>query len=104
METGCPSPASALGANRTRDLPLRRRSLYPLSYQGELLQCTAEGSERAGIEATLRLGLTNARIEEVNTTLRLICRRAYGFHSARALIALAMLPDGGLRPHLPGRT
>ena len=23
-----------LGANRTRDLPLRRRSLYPLSYEG----------------------------------------------------------------------
>ena len=31
---------------------------------------------RAGIEATLRLRLTNARIEAVNTTLRLIVRRA----------------------------
>lgn len=57
----------------------------------------------AGIEATLRLGLTNARIEAVNTTLRLIVRRAYGFHSAEALIALAMLTVGGLRPDLPGR-
>ena len=53
---------------------------------------------RAGIEATLRLGLTNARIEAVNTTLRLIVRRAYGFYSATALIALAMLTCGGLRP------
>ena len=60
-------------------------------------------AHRAGIEATLRLGLTNARIEAVNTTLRLIVRRAYGFHSAPALIALAMLTVGGLRPELPGR-
>jgi transposase len=58
---------------------------------------------RQGIEATLRLRLTNARIEAVNTTLRLIVRRAYGFHSATALIALAMLTCGGLRPALPGR-
>ena len=61
-------------------------------------------AHRAGIEATLRLGLTNARIEAVNTTLRLIVRRADGFHSAPALIALAMLTCGGLRPSLPGRT
>ena len=60
-------------------------------------------AHRKGIEATLRLRLTNARIEAVNTTLRLIVRRAYGFHSAAALIALAMLTVGGLRPDLPGR-
>jgi transposase len=57
-----------------------------------------------GIAATLRHRLSNARIEAINTTLRLICRRAYGFHSADALIALAMLTVGGLRPSLPGRT
>ena len=56
-----------------------------------------------GIVATLRHRLSNARIEAINTTLRLICRRAYGFHSAHALIALAMLTVGGLRPSLPGR-
>jgi hypothetical protein len=39
----------------------------------------------------------------INTTLRLICRRAYGFHSADALIVLAMLTVGGLRPSLPSR-
>jgi len=58
---------------------------------------------RSGIEATLRLGLTNARVEALNTTLRLLVRRAYGFHSAAALIALATLTCGGLRPELPGR-
>jgi len=57
----------------------------------------------AGIVATLTHRLTNARSEAINTTLRLICRRAYGFHSADALIALAMLTVGGLCPPLPGR-
>ncbi|TAK18823.1 MAG: ISL3 family transposase [Myxococcaceae bacterium] len=57
----------------------------------------------AGIVATLTHRLSNARTEAVNTTLRLITRRAYGFHSADALIALAMLTVGGLRPALPGR-
>lgn len=60
-------------------------------------------ANRAGIVATLTHRLSNARIEAINTTLRLICRRAYGFHSAQALIALAMLTVGGLRPPLPGR-
>jgi transposase len=60
-------------------------------------------ANKAGIVATLTHRLSNARIEALNTTLRLICRRAYGFHSADALIALAMLTLGGLRPPLPGR-
>jgi transposase len=60
-------------------------------------------ANRAGIVATLTHRLSNARIEAINTTLRLITRRAYGFHSANALIALAMLTVGGLRPTLPGR-
>jgi transposase len=64
---------------------------------------TTISAHRAGIVATLTHRLSNARTEAINTTLRLICRRAYGFHSAEALIALAMLTLGGLRPPLPGR-
>jgi transposase len=45
--------------------------------------------------------VTNARVEALNTTLRLLTRRAYGFHSARPMIALAMLKLGGHRPPLP---
>jgi transposase len=56
---------------------------------------------RDRIIATLRYHLTNARIEAVNTTIRLICRRAYGFHSPHPMIALAMLKLGGYRPPLP---
>jgi transposase len=37
----------------------------------------------------------------VNTQLRLITRRAYGFRTAEALIALAMLSLAGLCPPLP---
>ncbi len=47
--------------------------------------------------------LSNARVEALNTRIRLITRRAYGFHSAAPLIGLAMLSFGGLNPALPGR-
>jgi transposase len=57
--------------------------------------------QRPGIEAAIQHGLSNARIEQVNTQLRLITRRAYGFRTPEALIALAMLSLGGLCPLLP---
>jgi len=59
--------------------------------------------QRPGIEAAIRNGLSNARVEQVNTQLRPITRRAFGFHSPHAAIALAMLALGGLCPPLPGR-
>jgi transposase len=59
--------------------------------------------QRCGIEAAIRHGLSNARIEQINTQLRLITRRAFGFHSPHAAIALAMLSLGGLCPPLPDR-
>ena len=57
--------------------------------------------QRPGIEAAIKHGLSNARIEQVNTQLRLITRRAYGFRTPQALIALAILSLGGLCPLLP---
>ncbi|HEX2233302.1 MAG TPA: transposase, partial [Thermoleophilaceae bacterium] len=59
--------------------------------------------QRAGIEAAFRNGLSNARVEQVNTQIRLITRRGFGYHSPHAVIALAMLALGGLCPPLPGR-
>jgi transposase len=47
--------------------------------------------------------LSNARSEATNTHLRLLTRRAYGYHSPDALIAMADLTRGGLCPPLPGR-
>jgi len=55
------------------------------------------------IAVTLELGLTNAAVEAANTKVRLLIRRAFGFHSAEATIALVLLTLGGLRPPLPGR-
>jgi transposase len=59
--------------------------------------------QRRGIEAAIENGLSNARVEAVNTQIRLLTRRAFGFHSPNPLIALAMLTLGGLCPPLPGR-
>ncbi len=47
--------------------------------------------------------LSNARTEATNTHLRLLTRRAYGYHSPESLIAMADLTRGGLCPPLPGR-
>jgi transposase len=52
---------------------------------------------------TLDHGLSNARSEATNTHLRVLTRRAYGYHTPEALIAMAMLTRGGLCPQLPGR-
>ena len=58
-------------------------------------------AQRAGIVAAIEHGLSNARVEAINTQIRLITRRAFGFHSPDALIALAMLSLAGLCPPLP---
>jgi transposase len=61
-------------------------------------------AHRENILAAIKHGLSNGRIESVNTKIRLITRIAFGFRSATPLIALAMLNLGGHRPTLPGRT
>jgi transposase len=58
---------------------------------------------RDDIANTLAHSLSNARVESVNTKIRLLTRIAYGFKSPDALIALAMLHLGGYDIHLPGR-
>lgn len=58
---------------------------------------------RAAINQTLTSGTGNALVESTNTKLRVIHRRAYGFRTPEAMIALGMLALGGLCPALPGR-
>lgn len=58
---------------------------------------------RNDIANTLGHNLANARVESVNTKIRLLERTAYGFRSAEPLIALAMLHLGGYTIVLPGR-
>lgn len=56
-----------------------------------------------GILAYLRTGLTNGLVEGLNNKIRLITRRAYGFHGSGALAAMIYLCCGGitLEPPLP---
>jgi transposase len=58
-------------------------------------------AQRDGILSAVKNGLSNARIEQMNTQIRLLARQAFGFHSPRPLIALAMLKLAGLCPPLP---
>jgi transposase len=46
-------------------------------------------------------GITNGRVEGLNTKVRLIIRRAYGFHTADAALALVMLGAGPIDLKLP---
>ena len=55
------------------------------------------------IEATLDHQINSARAEANDTTVRMVTRRGYGYHSAESLIAIAMLKRSGLCPALPGR-
>ncbi len=51
---------------------------------------------REGILAAIRLGLSNGRLEGLNSKVRLISHRSFGFHSAAPLIALVYLCCSGL--------
>jgi transposase len=56
---------------------------------------------RHGILAAIRLGLTNGRLEGLNSRIRLISHRSFGFHSAAPLIALVYLCCSGITIELP---
>jgi transposase len=58
-------------------------------------------AHRDGILAAIRLGLSNGRLEGLNSKIRLISHRSYGFHSADALIALVYLCCAGIVIDLP---
>jgi hypothetical protein len=59
------------------------------------------GKFRDGILAAIRLKINNGRAEGLNNHVRLIIRRAYGFHSAAAALALVMLSRGPITLRLP---
>lgn len=59
---------------------------------------------RDGITAAIDRGLSNGRQEGLNNKVRLIIRRAYGFHSAEAALATVMLACGPVDLQLPYHT
>jgi len=58
-------------------------------------------AHREGIAAAIERGLSNGLIEGLNNKVRLIIRRAYGFHTADAALALVMLSCGPVNLLLP---
>jgi transposase len=58
---------------------------------------------KQGVLAAIELGINNGRLEALNSKVRLISHRAYGFHSADALIAMIYLCCAGIQIALPHR-
>ena len=75
---------------------LSRCRLVPFVRLGRTIR-----KHRQGILAARRMKLSNARAEALNNKCKLIVRRAYGFHSARAALALILLACGPVTPTLP---
>ena len=60
-------------------------------------------ANRERILAAIELGLSNSKLEGLNSKVRLINHRGYGHHSAPALIAMIYLCCGGITVELPLR-
>jgi transposase len=75
---------------------LSRSRLKPFVRLGRTIR-----KHRAGILAARRLKLSNARAEAMNNKVKLLVRRAYGFHSANAALALVHLTCGPVTLTLP---
>jgi transposase len=58
-------------------------------------------SARGIILHAIRLGINQGRTEALNNKVRLITRRAYGFHTANAALALVMLTCGPITVQPP---
>ena len=60
-------------------------------------------ANRERVLAAVELGLSNSKLEGLNSKIRLINHRGYGHHSAAALIAMIYLCAGGITVELPLR-
>jgi transposase len=58
---------------------------------------------KQGVLAAIEIGISNGRLEALNSKVRLLSHRAYGFHSADALIAMIYLCCAGIQIALPHR-
>ncbi|MCA1679841.1 MAG: transposase [Actinobacteria bacterium] len=73
-----------------------RSRLRPFVRLGQTIRKHAQG-----ILAAISTRINNARVEALNNKARLITRRAYGFHSASAALALIHLTCGPITLTLP---
>jgi transposase len=58
---------------------------------------------KQGVLAAIEIGISNGLLEALNSKVRLLSHRAYGFHSADALIAMIYLCCAGIQIALPHR-
>ncbi|HEX2275378.1 MAG TPA: transposase, partial [Acidimicrobiales bacterium] len=58
-------------------------------------------ADRQRILAAVEVGLSNSRLEGLNSKIRLITHRGYGHHSAAAVIGMIYLCCGGITVKLP---
>ena len=58
-------------------------------------------AKKEGVLSYIQGRLTNGIVEGTNNRLRMIARRAFGFHSADALISMLYLCCGGIELHPP---
>lgn len=58
-------------------------------------------SHKDGIIASIELGVSNGRVEGLNTKVRSIVTRSYRLHSAKATLALVILSCGPIDLTLP---
>ena len=80
----------------------RRRARAQRSRLEPLVKCARTMRERRDrILNTIHHGTSNGQVEGMNTKVRPIVRRAYGFHSADAALALVMLAAGPINLQLP---
>lgn len=68
---------------------------------GRLSKTLTISSPADRILAAVDLGLSNSKLEGINSRIRLINHRGYGHHSAAALIAMIYLCCGGITVQLP---
>ena len=73
-----------------------RSRLQPFVRLGQTIR-----RHRDGILQAIRLGINQGRTEALNNKVRLITRRAYGFHSAKAALALVTLSCAPITLHPP---
>ena len=73
-----------------------RSRLGPFIRLGQTIR-----KHRDGIPHAIRLGINQGRTEALNNKVRLITRRAYGFHTAKAARALIMLTCGPITSQPP---
>ena len=94
----------AVGSSTTSTIPGWRPSISPPGFGGRAGRSWGRSSSwPARSAATARaswrrsgLGLSNGRLEGLNSRVRLISHRSFGFHGAPPLIALVYLCCGGV--------